>query len=88
MNAGRANKRRSWRDGPDNIRNPVLIRLPWAVKAKVPKETRMSGEASLNSNGRGQQRAAVSRRTGRLVVRVAEVLWAKLELVQKIGYLS
>jgi hypothetical protein len=65
---------------PDNIRNPVLIRLPWAVKAKVPKETCMSGEASLYSNGRGQQRAAVSRWTGRLVVRELKCYGLNLNL--------
>jgi hypothetical protein len=72
-------------EGPDNIRNPVLIRLPWAVKAKVPKETCRCGEATLYSNGRELwQRAAVSRRTGRFVVRERKCHGLNLNLLRKL----
>jgi hypothetical protein len=70
---------------PDNIRNPVLIRLPWAVKAKVPKETCRCGEATQYSNGRELwQRAAVSRRTGRYVVRERKCHGLNLNLLRKL----
>jgi hypothetical protein len=44
----------------------------------------MSGEASLYSNGRGQQRAAVSRWTGRLVVRELKCYGLNLNLSKQL----